>query len=212
MDSIFSNKEVMALRLFNNTCVDLRGEYDKSAKGLMKIWESTLNIVSSKFTNNTLKLLLSAMLKRTPHWEKDISKLDTTFEKLLFYFRKCSTSLDFLSVGEYYGFSLSSYQGSNPSTVGYCLVHPNRKSRRDFPICNSCFTKLNKLNLLEYPIDYGLLYVLKIRKQYGKGPQFCVNHSTKLALGNGLCGRCNTQIGKLGEELDKAEIFVKVKI
>ena len=205
MEDILSDNELNALKLFNKVCVSLRGDYDKTANGLITIWNSALNIFSNTFNKSTLKALLSALLKRTPHWETFINnRAVSTIEKLSLYFNKCALSLDHASSGEYYqSSSFRSYIGEEASVAGFCLVHPNRKIPENKLLCRFCISKAKHLHLDNYPLDYGLLYVLKMRKAYGNSVEYCVNHSNRLALGNGLCVYCNRELGKLDQEIDK---------
>jgi len=207
MKNLLSDNELNSLKLFNNICTGLRGDYSNTADGLIRIWYNTLNILSAKFTKSVLNSLLSGLLKRTPHWKDEIDKKQSTIDKLYFYFVKCAVSLDRVSVGNYDNRSnFQSYVSRSYSTTnGFCLVHPNKKIAKNSVLCNNCMSKRKRLKLEKYPLDYGLLYVLKIRKQYSIGIKYCVNHSNHLALGNGLCSYCNLSLGELEEELSKID-------
>jgi len=204
-------KERTSLLLFNNICGSLRGEYSNDAKGLMKIWEVTLYIFKEEFKEPLLNTLLSAFIKRRPHWKKELERYQTTYDKILYHFYKCCKSLDTLSDGHYSVNSVFSYQGKTHSPQNYCLVHPEKKSRRDELLCEYCYKRLLKLNLENYPLDYGLLYALKVKTQKKSNLKFCINHPNKLALGNDLCEECNSDINKLEFELNKAKLFVSIE-
>ena len=209
---LFTNNEVMALKLFNKTCVSIRGDYSKDAIGLFKIWQETLTIYANEFQENVMNYLLSALLKKRPHWGEYIDSFDNIFEKILMYFYRCCKALVPLADGYYTGSSLASYQSTSHTTLnsGYCLLHPNRQSRTEKPICDLCYSKLKRLDLTEYPLDYGLLYVLNIRKKKNQSVVYCVNHPKTIALGNKLCARCNFTLGNLEEELQKSNISMTV--
>ena len=204
-------KERTSLLLFNNICGSLHGEYSNDAKGLMKIWEVTLYIFKEEFKEPLLNTLLSAFIKRRPHWKKELERYQTTYDKILYHFYKCCKSLDTLSDGYYSTNSVFSYQGKSHSSQNYCLVHPEKKSKRDELLCGECYKRLLKLNLEDYPLDYGLLYALKVKTQKKSNLKFCINHPNKLALGNDLCEECNSDINRLEFELNKAKIFTSVK-
>jgi len=209
---LFTDNEVMALKLFNNTCISIRGDYSKDAIGLFKIWQETLTIYADEFQENIMNYLLSALLKCKPHWSEYIDSFDNIFEKILMYFYRCCKALVPLADGHYAQNQLASYQSTSHTNLnsGYCLLHPNRKSRTDKPVCDLCYSKLKRLELTEYPLDYGLLYVLKIRKKKNKSIIYCVNHPKIIALGNKLCARCNFNLGNLEEELLKSNISMSV--
>jgi len=149
-------------------------------------------------------------MKRRPHWKNELDRFEKTYDKLLYYFYKCCKSVEALAHGKYSGFSLSSFQGNTRSRNNFCLIHHNQKTRRDMQVCNNCYTKLQRLELTNYALDYGLLYVLKMRKERNHQIEFCINHPKKLALGNGLCTTCNVKLGNLEIELQKSEIFTKI--
>ena len=196
METSLSTNELNSLKLFNNICVNLRGNYDNTANGLIRIWYNTLDILSDKFSSSVLNALLSGLLKRTPHWKEEIDKKQTTLEKLYFYFVKCAVSLDRVSAGNYDNRCNFQSYVSNPhsGTNGFCLIHLNRKITKGKMLCDNCEAKRKRLHLEKYPLDYGLLYVLKMKKQKGKSIAYCVNHPDRLALGNGLCSHCNLSL------------------
>jgi hypothetical protein len=205
--SSLSDNELSALKAFNTICSELRGDYSKTAQGLYKLWFVTLSIYLESFCNFN-SLLFDALMKRRPHWKNEIDKFSSnTNNKLNYYFCKSALSLDVFSGGEIYtGSPFQSYIGGEHSESGYCLVHPTRQvAKQSGMLCHNCLSKLERLQLTDYPIDYGLLYVLKIRVRYKNAiiPR-CVNHPTRIALGNGLCSNCNRTLGQLSEELDKA--------
>jgi len=205
-----TGKERTSLLLFNNICGSLRGEYSNDAKGLMKIWEVTLYIFKEEFKEPLLNTLLSALKKRRPHWNNELEKYQTSYEKILYHFYKCCKSLDTLSDGYYSTNSIFSYQGKEHSPQNHCMVHPEKKSRTGQILCETCYKKLLKLDLKDYPVDYGLLYNLKNKNLKKSNLVFCINHPNKLALGNNLCEQCNIDIDRLEHELNKADIITNV--
>jgi len=206
-DDVLSENEMVALKLFNRTCSSVHGEFDKTANGLMGIWRVTLSIFSRSFGVSVLNCLLSAMLKRTPHWQEDIEKEPTTLGRLEKYFARCSQSLAPVSEGDYWKPGIFSYVGSGKSDIGYCLVHPDKKVAPRRTLCWQCVNKRRRLGLQAYPLDYGLLYVLASRLHFKtKGLPYCVNHPSKLAMANGLCEHCNERLGQLDEQLEEMKV------
>ena len=213
MQRLFTNDQVLALKTFNQICSELRGDYNRQHTGLLKLWETTLTIFHELSGPWLLKHLVGAFISIRPHWSKDFDKITSLREKAMFYFRRSANSLIMLPSPDYYSASVASYQGRSTSSpqTGFCLIHPDRRSRKDRPVCNSCYQKLLKLGLENYPLDFGLLRVLKMRVSKFNRPSFCVNHPKVLALGSGLCQECNKGLGILEDELEKHDLKVSLK-
>lgn len=101
---------------------------------------------------------------------------------------------------KHYRSSFVKLQGTTPpvkrkyGTKAVCLVHPNRKAiARE--LCNPCYSKAFRLNLLHLPMDQWLITLLKKRKPRDK--RQCVNHAKVAAYADGLCVECLRKVGKL---------------
>jgi hypothetical protein len=210
MEDTFNEQEVYALRVFNQCCVKIRGDYSLDAFGLMEIRDNTLKMVYSTYPSVVLDHLLKVLIKLKPLWEKDVlESSETTLGKLRYYFFRCAKSLVMTANGLYAKSSLSTYFGSSKIEKGYCMIHPNKETKVGEQLCFRCLKKKQKLGLEAYPLDFGLLYILSIRKKYGRVAEFCINHPKVVAMNNGLCVKCNEKIGKLEELLKNTSLNEK---
>ena len=105
---LFTKKEIIALKSFNDICSKIRGDYSKDAKGLFKIWITTLNIYKG-YQENSMTRLLSALVKRIPHWKIDVYKHNETYDQIKYCFYRMCKALESTSNGKYSNSCLGAY-------------------------------------------------------------------------------------------------------
>jgi len=221
----FTQLEHLALMSFNQCCEDLTKDYDKSLFGLLELRRDALE---KFFVRNKLvlfrKQLLDALLKIRPHWRECVCnhpKCERIDDQLRLFFTRGTTRSDLLSSvvvasPTIWGFVTtgvpmpSRFVTRRKDEQIFCIVHKDRKvTYKKKNLCTSCYGKLSRLDLLDYPLTLDLLYVLKVRKKTREPVGYCVNHPKRLALGNKLCSECNRALGLLEQRLLDAGITLK---
>lgn len=228
LDSI----EERALFSFNKCCMKIKQkekkeflqEFPLGHDGLMRIRLSALNIfLVIKPSKKSHMALFEALLQTKPHWKNYFEPINGNIKHLItkFFLKLCNPTLSENNLESYemkvdpewYSNPLTAYWPKEKSQLEYCIVHPERKIfNKKRGLCGSCSQKISRLNLNDYDMDLGLLYVLKIRLGKKGSPgtiNRCPNHSRKIALRNGLCEICNGRLGKLEEIFRKEGLNIK---
>uniref|UniRef100_A0A6M3K303 Uncharacterized protein n=1 Tax=viral metagenome TaxID=1070528 RepID=A0A6M3K303_9ZZZZ len=225
-------EEKEALFEFNECCMNVKSENEHSYEypmdnyGLIRIRLTALKIFMSKYLTYEKHLsLLNSLIESRPHWEQYLTPINGNVKDLIIkFFMKCCNPC--LSEYDLESFTIKEdsrwYDGKNPQKsylgrekpiLDHCIVHPNRKStNKKRNLCSSCTQRLYRLNLHEYEMDLGLIYILKVKlgkKGSPFNPEMCVNHKSKIALGNGLCEICNNKIGNLEYMFGQQGINIK---
>jgi hypothetical protein len=81
---------------------------------------------------------------------------------------------------------------------GLCLVHPQKQALCK-GLCNNCYEKARRLNLLHLDLGVWLSVLLKRRKP--RDVSQCVNHAKIQSYADGLCVECLHRLGKLNKNL-----------
>uniref|UniRef100_A0A6M3KAX4 Uncharacterized protein n=1 Tax=viral metagenome TaxID=1070528 RepID=A0A6M3KAX4_9ZZZZ len=218
--------EQIALFTFNKCCMKVAPDdnkeifmntYPPDLGGDTKLRLTALNLFfKSTENNNHHEELLNALIKLRPHWKnlflKENGKNIHTKIRDFFIKNAIPTDISELGIhssivpGWYYKSPTSRLMGKEKAELERCLIHTSRKcaKRINAGLCQSCVAKLRRLELENYPLDLGLIYVLKTRINKTNNPiKFCVNHHSKIALGNGLCESCNRSVNRLARVLGK---------
>lgn len=207
-----SQSQREALRNFNRYCDAVRGDFKRGIEGLAEIRETALQMFIGG--GHPIKHLVGALFALRPHWQNGGEGEETA--KAIFrrlhnadgimqsgdMFVTMSTNR-FLRELELKGpeppaiVEVSDFEARQIAQEKFCVIHPDRPwYNKKLKICSSCYQKLRKLDLLDYPFDDALVEVLKTRLKWGqKTARRCVNHGWRIALPNGLCVRCNEGIG-----------------
>ncbi|MBT3298895.1 hypothetical protein HN385_08225 [archaeon] len=138
---LFTKKEIQSLKSFNDICSKIRGEYSKDAKGLFKIWINTLNVYKEYHTNSMTQLL-SALMKRTPHWKLDVYEHIETYDQIKYCFYRMCKTLEYVSDGKYSHSSLGSYQSDTYNISELEKQLKNSDITDVFMICNKDNNKI----------------------------------------------------------------------